>query len=277
MPFKVIRQGKLSKELEKELVPCRGESLEELEKSCRGALSCESAQGKEKTALLLTLPRGAGEAEALHAAVSGIRPFLEETDAEVVLVLPEKVSGGCGAAFRELGAFIKERLPRFKKKALLGVSRSEAAPARECESNARVEPQMFCRAEPDEIKAPDGELVRILKSRDESFTEMLLRKIDEKGMTDAECYKKANVDRKLFSKIRSDRLYRPSKATAIAFAIALELPLPEAEDMLKKAGYALSKSSTFDLIIEYFIGKKNFDVFEINEALFAFDQPLLGA
>ena len=115
-----------------------------------------------------------------------------------------------------------------------------------------------------------------LRMLDESFQQMLLRKIDERGMTDAECYKRARVDRKLFSKIRNDRQYRPSKPTAILFALALNLPVDEAREMLEKAGFAFSPSSVFDVIVEYYISRGVYDVDEINDALWSFDQPLLA-
>ena len=121
----------------------------------------------------------------------------------------------------------------------------------------------------------EGQSAEFFSELEESFSHMVLRKIDEKGMTDPECYKKANLDRKLFSKIRSHADYQPSRATALALGIALELPLSELQELLGKAGYTLSHARKGDLIVEYFVKKGIYDIYQVNQVLFDFDEPLI--
>ena len=218
--------------------------------------------------------------QALRVAVDVISSFLVEHDMLVYIVVFDKSAFQISEKlFADIASFIDDKYvdTHFE----FNRTRSDAWG----ESTLLGETRILPDEDFVEMSAPCAQAVTAPKAIsledavnqiDESFSQMLLRKIDEKGLTDAECYKKANVDRKLFSKIRSDVHYRPSKPTTIAFAVALELSLEETKDMLMKAGFALSRSNKFDIIIEYFISNNNYNVFEINEALFAFDQSLLG-
>ena len=213
--------------------------------------------------------------QALKVATQVIGDFLLKNEMKVYIVIFDKAAYKISEKlFSDIAEYIDDNYVDEHTDYRRGRSRMNYP----CQSVmiGSAQPKYFdlceCKA-----MAPGDDLDAKLKQIDESFSQMLLRKIDEKGMTDAECYKKANIDRKLFSKIRGDVHYKPSKPTAIAFAISLELTLSETEDMLKKAGFALSHSNKFDIIIEYFIIRGNYNIFEINEALFAFDQSLLGA
>lgn len=209
---------------------------------------------------------GCPKDEALRVATDTISDFLLENEMLVYIVVFDKKAFSIGKKlFCDIQQYIDDNYAEQFANRRRGAFESTV---------------MFEDIDYDAIPcAPSmqkASLDEMLLQIDESFSQMLLRKIDESGMTDSQCYKKANIDRKLFSKIKSNVNYKPSKTTAIAFAIALELSLDETRDFLMKAGYALSHSNKFDIIIEYFITNKNYNIFEINEALFEFDQCLLG-
>ena len=204
--------------------------------------------------------------QALRVAVDTIGEFLLHNDMTVYLVIFDRAAYQIGnKLFADIAAYIDDHYvdahtdSRRERMRRMGV----------------VESRMLTAYE-DAPMATSG-LDEALAHLDTGFSETLLKLIDRSGKKDAEVYKKANVDRKLFSKIRNNPDYKPSKPTAVAFAIALELSLPETRDLIARAGYALSASSKFDVIIEYFIMQRDYDIFKINEALFAFDQSLLGA
>ena len=243
---------------------------EQLASCYRSSLALAKKHGCETVAfpLISSGVFGYPKDQTLRVAVDTISEFLAENDMTVYIVIFDRAAYQIGnKLFAGIAAYIddhyvdahtdsRETQRRRMAMASMPIEESECMPA-PC------------------AMAPFG-LDEALSKLDESFSQMLLRKIDECGMTDAQCYKKANIDRKLFSKIRSDVHYKPSKPTAMAFAIALELPLEEAREMLGKAGFAFSHASKFDIIVEYFIAHRNYNIFEINEALFAFDQSLLG-
>ena len=215
--------------------------------------------------------------QALRVAVDTIGEFLMENDMTVYIVIFDRAAYQIsGELFADIAEYIDDHYvdehTDSRRERLRRLNRLESKASMVCEDAVMAAP-----CAPMAMSVTSGSLDDMLDKLDAGFSEALLKLIDRTGKKDSEIYKKANVDRKLFSKIRNNPDYKPSKATAIAFAIALELDLEETKDFIARAGFALSRSSKFDVIIEYFIKQKNYDVFAINEALFAFDQSLLGA
>lgn len=231
--------------------------------------------------------------DALQIAIRAISKFLLENDMKVELVVFDRKSFELsGEIFAEVDEYIDEH---YVKKQL----NDEYNVVRESSDSYKLEKQRFrrrgLRAEREAEQRICSDLERNLaeesvkrcipvsynlddidESIGETFQERLLRWVDEKGLSDVEVYKKANMDRKLFSKIRCNVDYKPKKKTAVALAIALELDLEDTVDLLGRAEIALSPSSKFDLIIRYFISNQIYDVYTINMALFKHNQQILG-
>ncbi len=214
---------------------------------------------------------GCPKDEALRVAIGSIQDFLREHELEVYLAVFDKAAFTVSEKLiGEVESYIDEHYVaehKFTRRELLDIERE-----------ALEEADLISYNVPSSMQAPTvgTGIDELVGSLDEPFSETLLRLIDAKGKTDVEIYKRANLDRKLFSKIRNGKGYTPSKRTAIALAVALELSLNETDDLLERAGYALSHSHKFDVIVEYFIVSGKYDIFEINEVLFKYDQPLLG-
>lgn len=227
---------------------------------------------------------------ALKTAVSEISGFLFNHEMTVYLVVYDKESFEVsGKAFNDITEYISENDVKESEPAFDCISQHRS---RRDESSILFNREeqsaesIFLSEEADyypledmsiEVALPDEDIDDIIRRKEETFQEYLFRLIDRKGLEDKEVYKKANIDRKHFSKIRSNVNYNPSKRTALALAIALELNLDETKDLLLRAGIALSRSNTFDLIMEYCIDHHITDIFEINCILFKYDQPMLGA
>lgn len=209
--------------------------------------------------------------EALCEATTAIMDFLAEHDMDVYLtvfdksafILSEKLMG-------EVESYIDQHYVDTHSLARTRLLDIEKA------SIARANLPDFLTHSIRASVSHQQSLDNLIADLDEPFSDRLFRFIDSKGKTDVEVYKKANIDRKLFSKIRSVKGYTPKKKTILALAIALELTLDETDDLLERAGYALSHASKFDVIVEYFIVNGKYNIFDINEVLFKYDQPLLG-
>jgi len=210
--------------------------------------------------------------QALQIAVTAISEFLFKHEMMVYLVVFDRQSYALSEKlFAALEKFIDDH---YVEELQTKYSRLREIQHYEVREMMEEAPTDYSKARA--VANAPRKLDDIVNHLEETFSRMLLRLIDEKGLTDVETYKRANIDRKLFSKIKSNTNYQPAKPTAIAFAIALRLNLDETRDLLARAGYALSHSSKSDVIIEYFIESGNYDIFEINEALFHYDLTLLG-
>ena len=229
---------------------------------------------------------------ALQIALSVFNRFLLEQEMDIYLVVFDRTSFQLSEKlFRHVDSFINENYVEAMQPPCPPMAERNRRPrprgaeflSRACESRAvPPEPEAFCvasealRSSP--VMAPKAlSLEDMLRQADAGFTETLLKLIDRTGKKDSQIYKKANLTKQHFSKIRNNPDYRPTKPTAIALAIALELDLEETRDLIGRAGYALTNSSKFDLIIRYFIEQGKYDILEINLALFEHDQFLLGA
>lgn len=258
-----------------------GAGEEALLASCyRACLELAAARGCETVAFPLISAGAYGypEEQALQVAAQAVDRFLQDHDMTVYLVVFGREAYRAGMRskrFSHIAAYIDQRYVDEHTDKDRERSRRRFA-AWEADRPAQAARPPLGAAMTAPLAAIPASLANALDQMDEGFSQSLLRLIDRRGMTDAQCYKKANIDRKLFSKIRNNPAYRPSKPTALAFAVALELTLEETEALLHKAGFALSRSSKFDIIVEYFISRGRYDMFAINEVLFAFDQPLLG-
>ena len=231
-------------------------------------------------------------AEALRVAIGAIRDYLNSHDLDVFLVFFDRHAVQINQyLWDEVADYLDENyfpgpvsqrsLLEVEATAIYGDSGSgvplpaaiSPAPPGSVGGSKRTRMARSKTAAPASV--PAG-LDQAIGSLEDTFTTTLLRLIDAKGVTDVEVYKRANLDRRLFSKIRARHDYMPSKRTAIALAVALHLDILETADLIGRAGYALSPSSKFDVIVEYFLKSSNFDIFEINEVLFKYEQPLLG-
>ena len=202
--------------------------------------------------------------DALILAISAIQSFLEENDLAVTLVVYDKAAFAVSEKLLgDVASYIDEH---YVDEHLLWQDDMPEFRGRVRRTNLQLQREMA---------APIG-IEDLVGNLDEPFGAMLLRLIDKKGKTDVEIYKRANLDRKLFSKIRTGKGYMPSKRTAIALAVALELSMTETNDLLAHAGYVLSHAVKFDVIVSYFITNHKYDIYEINEVLFTYDQPLRG-